>query len=101
MIFSIDLYSMKRNTFILKCFIQFTCTNLDGCQKEGCTQKGGFPQKRGVLTLEETIMMMMMMNCFCGMIDRRKAFSLISSWDHSQTSQLQISDTLQAGFEPA
>ena len=34
MIFSIDLYS----TFILKCFIQFTCTNLDGCQKE----KGDF-----------------------------------------------------------
>ena len=25
----------KRNTFILKCFLQFTCTNLDGCQKEG------------------------------------------------------------------
>ena len=24
-------------------------------------------------------MKMMMMNCFCGMIDRRKAFSLISS----------------------
>ena len=35
MIFSIDLYSTKRNTFILKCFIQFTCTNLDSSQKEG------------------------------------------------------------------
>ena len=23
------------------------------------------------------MMMMMMMNCFCGMVDRRKAFSLI------------------------
>ena len=42
---------MKRNTFILKCFLQFACTNLDGCQKEkvtfkfaserGGTQKGG------------------------------------------------------------
>ena len=35
MIFSIDLYSTKRNTFILKCFLQFTNTNLDGSQKEG------------------------------------------------------------------
>ena len=50
---------MKRTTFILKCFIQFTCTNLEGSQKEGDnffnllqkeggTQKGGgFPQKGG------------------------------------------------------
>ena len=43
------------------------------------------------------MMMMMMMNCFCGMVDRRKAFSLISSWDHCQrSSPLQISDTLRA-----
>ena len=28
----------------------------------------------------------MMMNCFSGMVNRRKAFSLISSWDHSQKS---------------
>ena len=27
-------------------------------------------------------MMMMMMNCSCGLVDRRKAFSLTSSWDH-------------------
>ena len=26
-------------------------------------------------------MMTMMMNCFCGMVDRRKAFSIISSQD--------------------
>ena len=38
---------MKGNSFILKCFLQFTCTNLDGSQKdEGNvlnlgTQKGG------------------------------------------------------------
>ena len=32
------------------------------------------------------LMMMMMMNCFCGMVDRRKAFSLISSRDHCQRS---------------
>ena len=43
---------MKRNTFILKCFLQFTCTNLDGCQKEwdnflNLLQKEGCNQKRG------------------------------------------------------
>ena len=59
MIFSIDLVQYETSTFILKCFLQFTCTNLDGSQKEGGnflnllqkeggTQKGGFPQKRGV-----------------------------------------------------
>ena len=46
--------------------------------------------------------MVMMMNCFCGMVDRRKAFSLISSRDHCQrSSPSRISDRLQAGFEPA
>ena len=51
-------YSAKRNTFILKCFLQFTYTNLNGCQKErgnflnllhkeGVPRKGGFPQKSG------------------------------------------------------
>ena len=39
----------------------------------------------------------MMMNCFCGMVDRRKAFSLIFSWDHCQrSSPSRISDTPQA-----
>ena len=38
---------------------------------------------------------------FCGMVDQRKAFSLISSCDHCQrSSPSRISDTLQAGFEP-
>ena len=59
---------MKRNTFILKCFLQFTCTNLDGSQKEGDnflsflqkeggTQKRGVPSEKGggVPTLEETM----------------------------------------------
>ena len=37
---------------------------------------------------------LMMMNCFCGMVDRRKAFSLISSRDHCQrSSPSRISDT--------
>ena len=48
------------------------------------------------------MMMMMMMNCFCGMVDRRKTFSLISSWDHCQrSSPSRISDTPRAGFEAA
>ena len=62
MIFTIDLVYTKRNTFFLKCFIQFTCTNLDGSQKEGVgmgnflnflqkergTQKGrGVPSEKG------------------------------------------------------
>ena len=47
-------------------------------------------------------MMMMMMNCFCGMVDRRKALSLVSSGDHRQrSSSPRISDTPRAGLEPA
>ena len=46
--------------------------------------------------------MMMMMNCFCGIVDRRKVFSLISSRDHCQRfSPSWISDTTRAGFAPA
>ena len=46
--------------------------------------------------------MMMMMNCFCGMIDQRKAFGLISSQEHCQrSSPLQISNMQRAGFQPA
>ena len=42
------------------------------------------------------------MNCFCGMVDWWKMFSLISSWDHCQRSSPSwISNTLWAGFEPA
>ena len=58
---------MKHNTYILKCFLQFACTNLDGSQKEGgnflnLLQKEGGPRKVGVPsekgggpTLEETM----------------------------------------------
>ena len=43
----------------------------------------------------------MVMNCFCGMVYRRKAFSLISSQDHCQKfSPSRISDTPLAGFQP-
>ena len=42
------------------------------------------------------------LNCFCGMVDQRKVFSLISSRDHChRSSPLQISDMPRAGFEPA
>ena len=48
------------------------------------------------------MMMMKKMNCFCGMVDRRKAFSLISTWGHCQrSSPSQISDTPWVGFESA
>ena len=41
-------------------------------------------------------------NCFCDMVDQRKAFSLISSRDHCQrSSPSRISDTPRVGFEPA
>ena len=54
-----------------------------------------------VINSDDSIIMMMM-NCFYGMVDRRKAFSLISSRDHCQrSSPSQISDTPRAGFEPA
>ena len=43
-----------------------------------------------------------MMNCFCGMVDQWKTFSLISNQDHCQrSSQSQISNMPQIGFEPA
>ena len=46
--------------------------------------------------------MKIMMNLFCGMVDQRKAFSLISSRVHCQRpSPPWISDTPRAGFEPA
>ena len=46
--------------------------------------------------------MKMMMNCICGMADRRKVFSLISSRDRRQrSSPSRISDTPRAGFESA
>ena len=48
------------------------------------------------------MMMMMMMTCFCGIVDQRKAFSLISSQDHCpRFSPSRISDTSRAGIEPA
>ena len=43
--------------------------------------------------------MMIMMNCFCGMVDWRQVFSLISCQEPCQRSSvLRISDTPRAGF---
>ena len=40
------------------------------------------------------MMMMMMMNCLCDIVDRRKAFGLISDRKHFQkSSSSRISDT--------
>ena len=48
------------------------------------------------------LLMKMMINCSCGMVDRRKALSLISSRGHCQrSSPSRISDAPRAGFEPA
>ena len=44
--------------------------------------------------------MMMMMNCFYGMVDRRKTFSLISSWDHCQRSSPSRISRVWACAEP-
>ena len=45
--------------------------------------------------------MIKMMNCFCGMADQRKVFSLVSSQDYCQKSSLlRISGTPRARFEP-
>ena len=43
-----------------------------------------------------------MMNCFCGMLERRKVFNLISSRDYCQrSSPSPIFNTPRVGLEPA
>ena len=39
-----------------------------------------------------------MMNCFCGMVDQGKVFSLSSSWDHCQWFPPWQSSNLVSGF---
>ena len=44
---------------------------------------------------------MMMINCFCGIVDQLKVIIRIFNWDHCQSfSPSETSNTLQAGFEP-
>ena len=69
-------------------------------------QSDKIPQSRSISNNRRLLqglemMMMMMMNCFCSMVDLRKAFSLISSRDQCQrSSPSRISDTPLTGFEP-
>ena len=69
-------------------------------------QSDKIPQSRSIsnnrrLLQGLAMMMMMMMNWFCSMVDLRKAFSLISSRDQCQrSSPSRISDTPLTGFEP-
>ena len=52
-----------------------------------------------VITAGVLYVSLMMMNCFCRMVDCRKAFSLISSRHHCQRSSTsRISDTPRAGL---
>ena len=54
------------------------------------------------INITTMMMIMMIMNGFCGMVDQRKVFSLISSWEHClRSSPLKISDMPRAGFQPA
>ena len=49
-----------------------------------------------------TVFELIMMNYFCGMIERRKTLKLISSRDHCQRFSLPlIYDTSRVGFESA
>ena len=84
------------------CFALIFCTSV---RKLDCFKRPIFWASLRPVNLfkKETLMMMMMiMNCYCGMVDWWKAFSLISSRDHCQrSSPSRISDTPQAGFEPA
>ena len=63
---------------------------------------GGIEVGHWLKILTWVLTIIMMMNCFCGMVDQKKVFSLIPSQDYCQrSSPYWISDTLQAGFEPA
>ena len=45
-----------------------------------------YPSARNLPSQTLMMMMMMVMNFFCGMVDRRKTYSRISSQDHCQMS---------------
>ena len=92
------------STLIFRCY-SICCSmklfQIEIVQLKEIFEKNGYDNKFFDRCLR-TFLMMKMMNCFCGMVDRRKAFSLISSWDHCQrSSPSRISDTPRAGFEPA
>ena len=55
----------------------------------------GFTQ----LNLWMLLLLKMMINCFCSMVDRRNVFGLISSRDHCQISPSRIFNTPRPGFD--
>ena len=61
-----------------------------------------FHRIRSISPCSVQIREQLMMNCFSCMVDRRKTFSFISSWDHChRSSPWRISDTARGGFEAA
>ena len=69
----------------------------DMCGKYFAFKVGSVKLKRQKIMM----MTMMMMNCFCRMVEWWKAFGLIFSSNHCQRfSPLQISDKQWAAFEP-
>ena len=84
--------------------IFFVCCNSSSLSKNKLSLK----QKHGKLWVEFALSYHkrqwndVMMNCFCGTVDRRKEFSLISIRYHYQrSSPSRISDKPRVGFEPA
>ena len=72
----------------------FFCLNVVSMSETSCAKKNNFHNSGAYVW--------MLMNCFCGMVDRRKAFSFISSQHQCQKfSPSRISDRTGAGFEPA
>ena len=45
--------------------------------------------------------MMVMKNCFCGIVERRNTFSFISCWDHCPRPSSWVPNKPRAGFELA
>ena len=61
-----------------------------------------FSWRLSIRTLEIKNLFLMILNCFCGMADQPKAFSLISGQEYCQrSSTLRIYDNRRAGFELA
>ena len=55
-----------------------------------------------ILQMLYSVLQVLIVNCFCGTVNRQKAFSLISSRERCQSSSpSQIYDTPRAGFAPA
>ena len=99
------LYNRKRQRYLYKSDdkepVLLFSSLIIGMLQKGWGVKGVWLSGTRKKLLKCLNMWVMMMNCFHIMVDRRKAFSLIPSRDHSQRfSPSQISDKPQAGIEP-